>query len=146
MKKLKLTGETSSDFTIIGISCHLKDFKMAYLLNTKLGFSLKRVADFTSPDHEDRLYPFFLCYNPDERKNFMLISNHHPNGKLMPKLKNFDFFLVADDLLTPSRAGSLLEKIRKTEKVLMAVGIERESLKEFDRIASDLELHLLENT
>jgi hypothetical protein len=145
MKKLKLTTSPASDFTFIGISCHLKDFKMAFQLNNSLGISLKRVNDFTSPDHEDRLYPFFICYNQEERKNFMLISNHHPDGRLLPKLKNFDFFLVADDVLPSARLSNLLSGIRKTEKVLMAVSISRDNLKEYDRITSDIELHLLEN-
>ncbi len=145
MKKLKLSPEHAPDFTFIGIACHLKDYKMAFNLNSSLGLSLKRVSDFTSPDHTDRLYSFFQCYNQEERKNFMLISNHHPDGKLLPKLKNFDFFLVSDELIATSRLEFLLSKIRKTEKVLMAAKIEREKLKVYDRITSDLELHLLEN-
>jgi hypothetical protein len=103
------------------------------------------VNDFTSPDHADRLYPFFLCYNHEERKNFILISNHHPDGKLLPKLKNFDFFLIADDVMPSARLDKLLAGIRKTEKVLMVVSINRDNLKEYDRITSDIELHLLEN-
>jgi len=145
MKKLKLSPEHTPDFTFIGIACHLKDYKMAYNINSSMGLSLKRVSDFTSPDHTDRLYSFFQCYNPEEKKNFMLITNHHPDGKLLPKLKNFDFFLVADESMANSRVDALLSKIRKTEKVLMAGKIEREKLKEYDRITSDLELHLLEN-
>jgi hypothetical protein len=145
MKKLKLATGSTPDFTFIGISCHLKDFKMAFNLNTTLGFSLKRVKDFTSPDHSDRVYPFFICYNQEERRNFMLLSNHHPDGKLLPKLKNFDFFLVADDILSSTRLNGLLTKLRKADKVLLAVSISRENLKEYDRITSDIELHLLEN-
>jgi hypothetical protein len=45
--RLELSG-VSRDYTIIGISCHLKDYRITYLINKHLHFNLKKAQDFQS--------------------------------------------------------------------------------------------------
>lgn len=47
MKKSKLLYETTFDFDLLGLVAPLKDYKLAWLINTTLGIRLKRLKIIT---------------------------------------------------------------------------------------------------
>lgn len=145
-KKLKLDPGFSSDFTIIGISCHLKDYKMAFNVNSKLGLNLKRGTDFASPTPEGRdcTYSFYHSGHESGKCNYFLLSNHHPESKLLPYLKTTDYFFIIDEVLGPSSIQALITPIRQIQNVLTAFEVKQDTVKNIDTFLSDLELHITE--
>lgn len=145
MKKLRLSYQPSTDFTFIGISCHLKDYKLTLNLNRSLNFSFHKVEDFSCQDNPEKKYSFYVYHHSDERRNYILLSNHSPEGKLLPKLKTTDYFLISDEELLPKTLEALITGIRRTSQVLTAFAVDQVKNKEIATIIEDLELHLLEN-
>ena len=143
-KKLKLSSGLSGDYTTFGIACHLKDYRMAFLINQKLGISFRRMEDLSFGDKDNkRSYSFYIFKHPDERRNYFLISNHHPDGRLIPAERGIDFFIVVDDVLPSSVTKQLISSIQSIPNVLTAFEIDPGKIKNLEIIFEEIELHLL---
>jgi hypothetical protein len=144
VRKLKLTSGTSYDYTTIGIACHMKDYRFTFFLNDHLGFQMKRMEDLFYGNGKDSLgYSFYFYRNPEERKNFYLVSNYHEEGRLIPTEKGADFFLIVNDILPASRKKQLINQIQKIPQVLAAYDIPKGKANNLEMIFEEIELHLL---
>lgn len=149
MTALRKTLKTASGtgITLIGISCHLKSYRLSFALNTALHFSFRRIPDLElslSGEEESPGYPFLEYHHPDLKNHFCLLGNHHPHGKLIPSLKQVDYFLIANNPLEKSTAEKITGKIRAIPQVQMATEIDTSKVKTLDEILEFLELHLME--
>jgi len=143
-RKLKLTSGSSYDYTTIGIACHMKDYRFAFFLNDELGFQMKRTEDLLYGDGEKSLgYSFYYFRNPDERRNFYLVSNYNEEARLIPSEKGADFFLIISDILSASRKKQLISRIQKIPQVLAAYEIPKGKTNNLEMIFEEIELHLL---
>ncbi len=141
-KKLKLTTRLADDYTIIGIACHLKYYRITLSLNRQLHFCFKRDDDLVIGDKEDqRAYSFFICRNYDERRIYFLVSNHHPDGRLVPSEKGVDYFLIVDDILPAEQKKNIISGIQSVKNVLSAFEIPLAKIKNPDVIFEEIELH-----
>ncbi len=134
-----------SDISLIGISCHLKSYRLSFAMDSTLGLSFKRVDDFEIPGHDEDMlkYPF-LMYEDDELKNqFCLVQNHHPQGKLVPALQQVDYFLMARDPLEQAILSGIMKKIRNIPQVLAAYEVDPEKTRDVDHLVQEMELHLM---
>jgi hypothetical protein len=143
-KKLKLTSVTFYDYTTIGISCHLKDYRFVFFLNNQLGFQMKRTEDLLFGEGEDlRKFSFYIFRNPEERKHFYLISNYHEEGRLIPTEKGADYFLIVNDVLPAEKKRDLIGRIQKIPQVLAAYDIPKSKVNNLEVIFEEIELHLI---
>jgi hypothetical protein len=134
-----------SDINLIGISCHLKSYRLSFAMDISLGLSFNRVTDFVIPGQGDESLHFpFLIYEDEELKNqFCLVGNHHPQGKLVPALRQVDYFLMAKNPLDHILLNSVLQKIRNIPQVLAAYEIDTSRTKDIDLLLCEMELHLM---
>ena len=143
-KKVKLSSGGSYDYTTIGIACHMKDYRFTFFLNDQLGFHFKRMADFISGEEKDaRTYSFYIYINPEDRRNFYLVSNYHEDGRLIPSEKGADFFLIINDVLPAGQKKQFISKIQKIPQVLAAYEIPKGKANNLDMIFEEIEMHLL---
>jgi hypothetical protein len=143
-RKIKLTSGSSYDFTTIGIACHMKDYRFTFFLNEQLGFHFKRMDDLNSGEEKNaRTYSFYIYINPDDRRNYYLVSNYHEEGRLIPSEKGADFFLIVDDILPASRKKDMIAKIQKVPQALAAYEIPAGKVKNLEIIFEEIEEHLL---
>lgn len=144
-KKLKISSEISYDYTIFGVSCHLKDYRFTFFLNDKLGFKFRRIEDLKITDgKEEKPYSFFVYHHPDERRNYYLISNYHESGRLIPAEKGVDYFIIADDKLPATMKKQFITKIQSVPQVLAAYEIPQDKAKNLEIIFHEIEMHFLE--
>jgi hypothetical protein len=144
-KKIKLEIDFTEDNTLIGISCHKKDYWFAYHVNDTLNINLRRLKDF--PFFQPRLneslhYPFFHYSLPDDQLNFFLINNLNQQGPLFPELKTTDFFILLQGRLADNKRDEILSGIRKIPGVLAVYLPDAGKIKEYHNFLSDLELHM----
>jgi len=143
-KKIKLTSGSSYDYTTIGIACHMKDYRFAFFVNEQLGFHFKRLEDLISGDEKElRGYSFYIFINPEDRRNYYLVSNYHEEGRLIPSEKGADFFLIVNDILPASRKKEMIAKIQKVPQAIAAYEIPAGKVKNLELIFEEIEMHLL---
>jgi len=146
-RKLKINIDFSQDNTLIGISCHKKDYWVAYKINDHLHLQLKRIDDL--PVYNSNLdllinYPLFIYQNPDTYNCFYFFSNYNPEGKMFPFLKSIDFFLLVNGLISENEILSISSTLKKIPNILTAYKLDLNKVKDSEGFLSDLELHILD--
>ena len=146
VKKLNLNIDYANEFSFIGISCHLKDYRLSFFINQECGLKLSKIEDFIQEGEEQSTnYPLFYYQCPDTNNNFCLISNHHSEKKLITALKQFDYFLLVQNNLPQNKKSDLITKLKKIPNLLAVYEIEFKKVKNLNQLIVDLELQLIEN-
>ncbi len=122
--------------TLLGISCHSRDYYLTFYLNRKLSLGFTKMDDF-------RDYPFFFCKDDNDFNAYFLIGNRSPESVLIPELKQTDYLLLLEGPVKKAHKDFLLQMIRSIDSVLTAFEIRSESIKNFESVVNDLELHLM---
>ena len=137
-KKIMLESRSeASYFTLAGISCHLKDYRLSFLLNQKLHADLKKMDDM--PDD----YSLYFYTDEECRNTYYLISNRNEEKVLFPELKQTDFLLLVEGPFKKAQLDKLLRAIRTIPNVLTSFDIQMGTLKNFPGFLSDLEIHFM---
>lgn len=147
-KKIKIDIDFSQDNTLVAISCHKKDYWLAFQLNAGLKYSLKKIDDFQFYHaHLDHLLPYPIYYHHDLQTglNYYLVGNYHPEGKLFSPLKNADYFLLLNGDSSTKDMASLISELKRIDGILHAYIPETKPLKEYGNFLSDLELHMIDS-
>lgn len=121
MARHKLDMDPDPEVNLIGISCHVNDYRLCWALNRALGISLsRRDRDITEPGPERMAnYSVFDHMDPESEARYVLVNNHCGDGVLLREHRQVDFFLIVDEC-APIPAEDLLEQVRRTEFVLTA--------------------------
>lgn len=121
MAKHKLEMEPDPEVMLIGISCHVKDYRLCWALNRTLGINLaRRDSDITDPGPEKLAsYPVFDHLDEESQAHYVLVNNHCTDGVLIKEYHQADFFLIVDEA-APHSPTELIDQVRKTEFVLTA--------------------------
>lgn len=145
-KKLLLDIEPSDENKLIGISSHLKDYRLCFHLNKTLGFQFKKIDDLVlHNDNENNGKKFSLFYFNyiENYVKFFLIENRNKEGVLISEFRQFDYFIFINGALNTEKTSTLVKSIRSCSGVLMVSEININSIKKIQNILSDLELHML---
>ncbi|MCD4697983.1 MAG: IPExxxVDY family protein [Bacteroidales bacterium] len=146
-KKIKLNIDFSQDNTLIAVSCHKRDYWLAYQLNHAIKLGLRRINDlpyFSNVQEEFVKYPLYFSEKTDQQISLYLISNYNTEGKLFPDHKTMDFFLLIQGIIDNKYKNELISKIRKINGVLTAYEPGLNKIKNFNNFLSDLEMHMME--
>ncbi len=130
MPKLTLALEEDFDFTLIGISCHSKDYRLGYEFNKRMGFKFSRENDLELRiKGEISSYAFFNYFDKENYIEYSLISNKSNLGKLVPEEKLSDYFLIAKGEVSTRIQKELLLKVNEIQLILTAYFIDVNQLK-----------------
>ena len=134
-----------NDICLIGISCHLKSYRLSFAMDKSLGLSFSRIEDFIVQGNTNGMlgYPFLMVEDDDLKNQFCLVGNHHPQGKLVPALGQVDFFLMASNPMEQNILNGMIKKIRGIPQVLAAYQIDPAGTRDIDLLLEEMELHLL---
>jgi hypothetical protein len=146
-KKIKIDIDFNQDNVLIAISCHKKDYWLAFQINETLQLQLRRMKDFGfyhTSDDQILEYPIYHYIHPQTSLSWYLISNYHPDGKLFPSLRTTDFFMLLNGSVTSHDTDHILQNLKRIKGVLHAHQLETKNLKEIGNFLSDLELHMIE--
>lgn len=143
---LDLAGEKNLP-VFIGLACRLKDYQLSYHINKKLGLHLKKLPDFTIlPPGQTQpcSYSLYRYQDADLRMDYFLLSNHHPDSKLIPVFKQTDYFLLVSGEFTANQTEHFIRLLRTVPQVLLAYYLDTTRVRQVEVLLADLELHLLE--
>ncbi len=138
----------SNYYTLVGLSSQLKDYRLSFLLNKLPGFSFSRFEDLmvTVPEVEAPI-PFSIYTSNDEENfnYFTLLSNRSNDHFLIPSVKQTDYLLMIEGPFKKQQMDNLLKALRTIPNILLATEIKTTSIKQFESLISDLELHVMKN-
>ena len=135
----KILIETRSEaalFTLYGISCHIKDYRLSFLINKKLELELVKMEDFMG-------YSFYFCRDEDQFNTYSLLGNRGQDTILFPGLKQTDFIMMVEGPFKKVQKDKFLENIRGIQHVLTAYEIRFETIKNYETVLTDLEIHFM---
>ena len=130
MSKLILNLDEDYEFTLIGISCHSKDYRICREINNTLNIDLIRTEDLEIAKQSTiNSHPFYEYIDDDNYLEYYLISNRGNNGFLIPEQKKVDFFLVAKGNISDNHTNDVISKINTLSLVLTSFSIDPNLLK-----------------
>jgi hypothetical protein len=146
-KKFKLDVDFENETVLIGISSHLKDYRLVWLINKQLGFKLIKIKDFSYKTNKPKKEKKFSCYYFQDESNissYFLLSNHSnlDNSNLINEHKQTDYILFCENPSQNKNIKLLISDIKKTPNILTAYEISQFEIKYINNIISDLELHI----
>jgi len=145
----KLLLETRSEptlYTLFGISCHLKDYRLSFLMNQKMELEFIKMEDFcsiASAKKESDSFSFYHGRDEDHFNTFSLVANRGQESILVPELKQTDFLLLVEGPFKKTQKDKLLAAIKAIPNVLTAFEIRFETIKNYEILLTDLELHFM---
>jgi len=130
MSKFLLNIDEDYDFTLVGISCHSKDYRLSGEINKTLNLDLIRIEDLEIHKKDTiSSYSFYEYIDADNYLEYYLISNRGNNGFLIPEQKKVDFFLVAKGNISDNHTNDVISKINTLSLVLTSFSIDPNLLK-----------------
>jgi len=145
-KKLSIPVSLSEEYTIIGIACHLKEYRISFQINQALRIRLRRMEDLIIEEADvadNKQYALYSYDDMDRRFCYLLLTNHHQEGKLLGSLKQTDYFLIISQILSQDELERIILRIRKVQGVLTAYQIHARDVRDMDLLLIDLEMHLM---
>ena len=138
------------EYSLIGIHTTLEDYKLAYLLNEKLGVNLcksKNDLKFNDTSHkasfsiynylnEEFDYDWFLIANSSKRENQTesneLLLTSETKTYLISEKKKVDFFIKISGSFDYSFTLEIVDKIKEINHIITSYPIDKNSLKSKD--------------
>lgn len=130
MSKFTLNIEEDYDFSLIGISCHAKDYKLCHEFNKLLEIDFVRKEDLDIDSKKTQgNYSLYEYIDGDNFVNYYLISNRSNKGVLIPEHKSIDYFLLLKGATNNDIMENIIKKTSTLQIVLTAYKIDVDTLK-----------------
>jgi hypothetical protein len=131
MSKLVLELEYDFDFTLIGVSSHVANYRLAWGMNQLFDLELERIDDVDLSFGSEKKGNFSIYRSEDEESytTFHLISNRCSTGYLIPELKKMDYFIQYWGSMSSIELEQFKNELRKAPSVLATVDIDPMHLK-----------------
>jgi len=142
-KKLTIEYEEETNYSVIGISSTLKDYRLMFFLNKLGDFDFKRAETFVfSIKNKEFEYSMYTFVDEFNMQNYYLLSNKASSVKLVPDFKHFDYILVLDGEFDEEYISELTKKIKSVSGVMLASEIDFSSINKVPNLAISFEMHL----
>ncbi|NQV51900.1 MAG: IPExxxVDY family protein [Flavobacteriales bacterium] len=97
MSKHRLVLDDDYEFLAFGLSCHWKDYRVAWLMNRSLKKDFHReVISVKAKDGTMEEFTKFIYRDLDARLNYILLSNHNEEAYLFKEHKQYDYFMLIE--------------------------------------------------
>lgn len=132
MKKQSLNSVGRLNIKLIGINSQEIDYKLCFLINRELGIDLERKEDLESFNQKLNVmgsYSTFTFNDEDCHLDYMLISNYHPIGQLLPDAGKYDYFLRVSGEIDYFDEKITAKQLRNIDSVIISAPIDINQLK-----------------
>lgn len=125
MTKYRLQLEDEYEFLAFGISCHLKDYRVAWHLNQELKRDFKRESILLPiKGGKSDTFPIFKSKDDSAHLRYLLLSNKNEEQYLLKQLKEYDFFLFVEGYIDIFDQEDFLEKLQRIEPFQIVTDLE----------------------
>lgn len=141
MSTTKLVIDYEYDFELYGIVAPVKEYKLAWLLNNKFGWNLKKSKDIEVDFLNDGLLAISNFSQENEFSFFRLFKNQSICSQkvkaphLLPEVKQFDFLLQLEgEVLSDLEESYLTNSVRDISEVQFITKLDVNNLKSKDNL------------
>ena len=127
MKKQLLHIELEMDFSLVAISCHLKDYRFVWSLNKALHAKFCKTKEFCLQHKECSFSQYDYKM---ELSTAHVFSNRSPQGYLVSSKPQVDFWMKLNNPYEKDKLNIWLKQIREIPQVLVAYKEKGEKIKE----------------
>lgn len=143
-KKLHLKIDYFDEYDMLAIVSHLKEYRLAFYINQKLGSHLKKFDDFAMINGNEHNYTWYCCHERENHMTVYLISNSSRGAKLIPSRKEIDYFLLVKNAISIGKVDEMAKEVRSIKDVVGVFKQDMTSIKDMDVLLEMIELHELE--
>lgn len=132
MNKITLKYELDLNFTLIAITCPLKDYQLCFHINRSTGLNLVKTEDYeiSVPTNGSLFFTKYSYISPIEETEFYLIGNKGiEGGILIPEVKTTDYFMIIKGFIDEEDFHNLISALNDINEVAVATEIDVEKLK-----------------
>lgn len=122
MRKQLLRIEPDTSFSLLGIHCHFKDFRFAWLINRVLNKKYRKIDPFILPRTKAE---FSRYQDTNESENTYIFSNTSVQGFLVPKKKNVNYWLFINEKME-KEGLNYYQKLMNNSQHILAVFEEKD--------------------
>jgi hypothetical protein len=133
-------------FTLLGISCHVKDYRISFLLNKHLGSDFQKMEDLkiTLASKKDPAeFSLYYYHDEDYFNKYYLLANRSQDLVMAPEIKQVDFLLLIEGEFRKAQKDRLIKSIREIPNVLTAYEVKFAEIKNYETLLNDMELHFV---
>lgn len=128
--KLSLEIEEDYDFELVGICCHLKDYRLCWEINRSCKLNLVKGEDLElKVKNELHSYSFYEFQDADNLLQYYLINNRGEYGYLIPEEKNCDYLLLVKGNVSQDDMRDILQKTNEIKQILATYPLHVQGLK-----------------
>lgn len=121
MAKYRLDVEPSYDFTLIGISCHEKDYRLGWALNHIAEFRFERSDNFIPDDKKpEEVFPRYEFHDEELFRSYILVANQFGSRIMFPELNGIDYLMLITGNSDNHEIEQVLERIHRIDFVILA--------------------------
>ena len=143
-KKLILDYEEEPEYTLIGISSSLQDYRLLFFLNRSLGSAFKRLDEFFLSQKNSK-YSLYEFADSSNELDLYFISNKSKGIYLFTELQMFDFLILVGGNPDATYLKNLNDSIRAVSHVQITKVVETSKIKNYFNTISELENHIQES-
>lgn len=126
MAKQLLRIELDTSFSLFGISCHLKDFRFAWIINKSLSVDFKKSKPYIKGDDLE----FSQYEHQLDLDTIYIFANKSQDGFLITKKKQVDYWILFHNTIDEKTVSHFVSTIRKTQSVLAVFEEDNKQIKE----------------
>ncbi|MDP4587285.1 MAG: IPExxxVDY family protein [Flavobacteriales bacterium] len=95
--KHHLSVELEFDFLLFGLSCHEKEYRLAWFINRALGLLFSCEDDLKVQQKSgESSHAFYRHVDEENELQFVLLQNRTTEGWLLPEFKEIDYFIKVE--------------------------------------------------
>jgi hypothetical protein len=130
-KKQLLKLDYDYDFSLYGILCQLKDYRLCHEINQALRIDLKKIdnLDILLGRQKEKSEFSLYCYQPGDEKFLYVISNRSTRGYLLPEQYQVDYLLMLKGAFRDTEKETIKSLIKSSKIVLGIYEIPLNNLK-----------------
>ncbi len=139
MKKSKLLVESPFNFDLLGLIAPLKDYKMAWLINSCLGMELKKEKDFQMEfiNKPTLIISQFILQKEHGFVQLLRNKSYPVGGQagfLVPELRVMDYFLLFQDHTYEMNINTYIETLSAIGGIQNVVKLDITKIKSRDNL------------
>lgn len=128
-KTHKLTGESTTPFTLIALSSADNQIKVAWNINKQLKLNLRETNSPIVKEDGAATYPIFSDKDTLPNLSFNLIANKAAKSFLLKDLSNVDYIIEIVGIISPENKINFIRQLKQVPAVVAAIEIDPAKLK-----------------